>query len=242
MSTPVVKLPPPPSLPAKPEKRRVMLEVLLGQQAHVVEEFSRFANRPVETLCLSVIAGTYIAFGAVLAVVFPEGVAAQMGTGIAKIISGFGFVIGFSLVVMTGAILFTELNVSCPIYILVHGRENLFRVLRMWGFALLGNAAGAGIVAGLLAAGNSLSSTQVDNLRNVCVAKLSERDNGVGGWITTVVSALMANWMVGMAAILAGQGRTVPGASSAPWLCVRACECECVCLCVSGFLCVRVRQ
>lgn len=208
MTTPVAKLPPVP-VKGKPEERRVPLEVLVSMHTHVIEEFSRFGNRPYETLSLSILAGCYITFAAILAAVFSDGVADKLGNGVAKPLSAMGFVIGFGLVIVTGSLLFTELNVSCPIYIFIHGRENLLRVVRVWVFSLLGNAAGAGIVAGLVVGADALAPSVRETLKKICVAKLSQQANGVGGWFSTFTSAILANWLVGMAAVLAGEGRTL---------------------------------
>lgn len=65
----------------------------------------------LKALILSIMAGAFITFGALFSVLLSAGV--EM-TGPSLFLQGFGFSVGFFMVILTGALLFSETNVVLP--------------------------------------------------------------------------------------------------------------------------------
>lgn len=61
-----------------------------------------------QQLALSVAGGSFIAFGPLLSVALSTGVEVK---GPSNLLLGLGFTVGFAIVILTGSILFTEVNV-----------------------------------------------------------------------------------------------------------------------------------
>jgi formate/nitrite transporter len=108
----------------------------------------RKANLPLrQTLVLSVLAGAFIALGALFATTTLAG-AAALPYGVARLLAGLTFCLGLILVVLAGAELFTGNNLIVMAYI--NGRLPLTRLLRNWIYVYLGNFAGAAATAALV--------------------------------------------------------------------------------------------
>jgi formate transporter len=98
------------------------------------------ANASVlNTFVLAVLAGAFIALGAVLSTVIGTGSTA--GFGITRLLSGIGFSMGLVLVVVAGAELFTGNNLVMMSWISRH--ITIARLLRNWGIVYVGNLVGA---------------------------------------------------------------------------------------------------
>jgi formate/nitrite transporter len=96
---------------------------------------------------LGVLAGAFIAFGAMFATVVTAGTADQVAYGPARLLAGLVFSLGLVLVVVGGAELFTGNNLL--VMALVSKRVSARAVLRNWGIVYVGNFAGAVGVAAL---------------------------------------------------------------------------------------------
>ena len=158
-------------------------------------------------MALAFMAGAFITFGAMLSVVLTVGV---KPLGIAELVLGLGFTAGFALVILSGAALFTEVNVLLP-EIMLSRRRSPMRLFRFWLVVYLGNAVGAIAVGGLLNAGHVIGPEQAHRLSQLIAFKLQFAHTGVDGWFRAVASGVAANWLVGMAAFLATAARTVTG-------------------------------
>jgi len=98
------------------------------------------ANAPfVTTFVLGVLAGAFIALGAVLATMIGTG--SQLGFGVTRWLSGIGFSLGLILVVVAGAELFTGNNLI--VMSVVSGKVPIARLLRNWTIVYIGNFVGA---------------------------------------------------------------------------------------------------
>jgi formate/nitrite transporter FocA (FNT family) len=64
-----------------------------------------------QVLILSSIAGAFITIGALFSTLIATGTDNE---GVKRLLEGFGFSTGFFLVVLSGALLFTEVNVELP--------------------------------------------------------------------------------------------------------------------------------
>jgi len=109
------------------------------------------------------------------------------------------------------AALFTEANVVMPATLL-SGGSPARHVFRFWGLAVLGNVAGA-LLVGLMVSSVGSYDASFDALLAATIdAKMRFRAiGGVEGWMQALLSGVLANWLVGMAAFFATMGRTIIG-------------------------------
>lgn len=96
------------------------------------------------TLLLSILAGAFIALGAVFSTVVSAG-AAALPFGIARVLAGVAFSLGLILVVVAGAELFTGNNLL--VMACASRKATPARVLRNWCLVYVGNFIGAGATA-----------------------------------------------------------------------------------------------
>lgn len=185
--------------------RRLPQEVVLAFVDHA-EEF--LAASPLKLMVLAFAAGSFIAFGAMLSIVLTLGVETA---GVRSLLLGVGFAAGFSLVILSGAALVTEMNVMLPELFLSRPRQRCRRCVRFWIIVLVGNAAGALFVGGLLNAADAMEPAIDERITEILAEKMRFKDLGAEGWFRVVASAVLGNWLVGMAAFVATAARTVPG-------------------------------
>ncbi len=99
--------------------------------------------RPERTITLSILAGVFIAFGAVFSTLITSG--SGMSYGITKLMGGIAFSLGLILVVSGGAELFT--GNTLMIVARANKQITTLQILRNWLFVYLGNMIGALLVA-----------------------------------------------------------------------------------------------
>jgi formate/nitrite transporter len=98
------------------------------------------ARLPVlDTLALAVLAGAFIAFGAMFATLVTTG--NDFGFGLNRLIGGVAFSLGLILVVVGGAELFTGNNLIVMAW--ADRKITMRQLLRNWGLVFAGNFAGA---------------------------------------------------------------------------------------------------
>jgi len=157
---------------------------------------------------LALLGGGFITTGALFSVLLGTGIETA---GVKKLIEGFAFSAGFFFVVLSEAVLFTEANVVLPATLL-SDRRIWPRVLRFWALAWLGNLAGAWLFGNLIAVAQLYPAEVVGTLAETVEGKLAYRElGGVANWWRLVLSGILANWLVGMAAFFAFMGRTIIG-------------------------------
>jgi formate/nitrite transporter len=100
------------------------------------------------TFVLAVLAGAFIALGAMFATIVSSGTSGVVPYGIARLLSGLAFCLGLILVIVGGAELFTGNTLIIMAW--VSRKLSLRRLLRNWGLVLAGNLAGAMATAGLV--------------------------------------------------------------------------------------------
>jgi formate/nitrite transporter FocA (FNT family) len=184
-------------------------ELVMTEMAEVGAH--RAMNRTAsEVLVLSVLAGGFITIGAMFSTVIATGTENE---GVTRLLEGFGFSVGFFLVVLTGTLLFTEVNVEMPATLFGSGWRALGpRVARLWLLAAVGNMIGAFITGLAVSAAEELTPGSRELLTEIVDAKMRYREvGGLEGWLRAVLSGVLGNWMVGMAAFLAVMGRTIIG-------------------------------
>jgi formate transporter len=102
------------------------------------------------TFALAVLAGAFIAMGAVFATTTTAG-GSDLPYGVARLLAGLTFSLGLILVVVAGAELFTGNNLIVMAW--ASRRVSTARLLRNWAIVYAGNFAGAIATAGLLYVG-----------------------------------------------------------------------------------------
>jgi formate transporter len=120
----------------------------------------RASTDPLTLLVLSILAGAFVAFGAILATTVSAGsiaVATTDGTaafsaglpyGVVRLLTGVVFSVGLILVVVAGAELFTGNNIIVMAW--ASGKVRSRDLLLNWAIAFAGNFAGAFLTAGLM--------------------------------------------------------------------------------------------
>jgi formate/nitrite transporter FocA (FNT family) len=99
--------------------------------------------------------------------------------------------------------LFSEANVILPASALDCIRSQLFKGgLRFWIIAWLGNPIGALLVGWALQLSQHYPAGHYESLQEI---------GGVTAWFQILLSGMLGNWMVGMAAFFAIMGRTIVG-------------------------------
>jgi len=93
------------------------------------------------TLALAVLAGAFIALGAIFAIVSLTGTSEVIPWGWTRVLGGVVFSLGLVLVVVGGAELFTGNNLIIMAW--VSRRLSTWRLLRNWGIVYVGNLVGA---------------------------------------------------------------------------------------------------
>jgi formate transporter len=193
------------TLPERSEIHRLPHDVILRFLDHA-EEF--FAAGPLRQLALAFAAGSFITFGAVLSVALTVDVDS---VGISRLLLGLGFSAGFILVILSGSALFTEINVLLPEMFLSRPRDLCRRCWPFWFIAIVGNLLGALFVGSMINGAHVLGPLQEERLFELMEEKMQFQELGTEGWFVVLVSGILGNWLVGMAAFLATAARTVTG-------------------------------
>jgi formate/nitrite transporter len=122
--------------------------LLPPEMAEAAEEAGvRKAHLPTPILfVLAILAGAFIALGAVLSHVVLTGNTAHWG--LMRWVAGLAFSLGLVLVIFSGAELFTGNNLLVMAF--ANKRISLYRLFRNWFWVLLGNALGASLIAVLI--------------------------------------------------------------------------------------------
>ncbi len=94
----------------------------------------------ISTFVLAVLAGAFIAMGAIFATTVTTGTGA-LPYGLRKLLGGLVFCLGLILVVLAGAELFTGNNLIVMAW--ASGKVSTARLLRNWGIVYVGNFVGA---------------------------------------------------------------------------------------------------
>mgnify|MGYP002640421761 CR=1 FL=1 len=95
----------------------------------------------MRTFALALLAGAFIAMGAIFATTIATGAVGVLTYGVTKLLVGFVFCLGLILVVIGGAELFTGNNLIVMAW--ASGKVSTGALLRNWGIVYLGNFVGA---------------------------------------------------------------------------------------------------
>ncbi|PZN93104.1 MAG: formate transporter FocA [Alphaproteobacteria bacterium] len=152
---------------------------------------------------LALLAGVYISFGGLFAIVALAGSDGMMAFGAAQVIAGLGFSVGLILVILAGAELFT--GNTLMIIALAEGTIGLGAMLRALGLAYGFNLAGSLAVAALAV----VAAVHVAGDGAVGIAALDMADAKVKlAFGPALASGILANMLVCLAVWMAFGART----------------------------------
>ena len=157
---------------------------------------------------LSLKAGAFMTFGAVFSILLVIGIQAK---GAGYLLSGLEFATGYAMVFLTGAILFTEVNVLLPTYLFQRPNWSYQLYLKFWASTYVGNIAGAFFAAVIIIASSSLNKGFEHELNVFLSHKMGFLEHGAWGWFQIMLSGIVANWLIGMAAFLTTAARDIIG-------------------------------
>ena len=133
-----------PAVSIPPRERPAELDALLPPEMAAKATdvgVSKASMSTVRTLALSVLAGAFIALGAIFATSALAGAAGEVAFGVARVLAGLVFSLGLILVVVAGAELFTGNNLIVMAW--AERRVPTRWLLRNWSLVYLGNFVGA---------------------------------------------------------------------------------------------------
>ena len=202
-------------MPAAPDAEPAPAPQDLSSE-QVIDELSRYGVHRIrdtsipQIVVLAMMGGGFITLGALFSVLLSEQVQAM---GPRYLLQGFGFSAGFFFVILSGAILFTEANVVLPSTLLRQRAKSLLgRLVVFWALALIGNFAGAWLTSWLICWAQVYPPEMHEALAAFVAKKTAYHSVGTAtAWFQAVLSGVLANWMVGMAAFFATMGRTIIG-------------------------------
>ena len=158
---------------------------------------------PFRMLALAVLAGAFIAMGAVFMTTVTAGASGVLPFGIAKLVGGLAFCLGLILVVVAGAELFTGNNLIVMAW--ASRKVTTGKLLRNWVIVYVGNFVGAILTAyGMYLSGQFAFGQGAVGLQALTIANAK-----VGlGFTQAVVLGIFCNALVCMAVWLCMSART----------------------------------
>ncbi len=165
-------------------------------------------------LVLAMMGGAYISLGSMVAIIVAGGMqgVASSNPGLVKLIFGALFPLGFILVTLAGAELFTSTTAITSVG-LFSKEQSLGKMLKTWTFSYAGNFVGALIVVYLLGNGSHIFAKDIyqNFIFSIAEHKLENP------FMTTFIKGIGANWLVCLAAWLAYSAKDVGGKVIALW-------------------------
>jgi formate/nitrite transporter len=156
------------------------------------------------TFVLSLLAGFYIAFGAQLATVVTQDSAAHVGLGISRLLGGSVFSLGLMLVVVCGAELFTGNSLLANAAL--HGEIPWIKLTENWIIVIVGNLLGSLFFAWLMFETRLWEGSPVaEHAIRIAAAKCRLP------FMAALVRAILCNWLVCLAVMMATASRDIPG-------------------------------
>jgi len=161
----------------------------------------RAATDPLIVLVLSVLAGAFVAFGAIFATTVTAGAGLPYGVG--RLLTGLVFSVGLIMVIIAGAELFTGNNLIVMAW--ASGKVTTTSLLLNWLLTFVGNCAGAMATAGLM-----LCTTQYTfGSGAVGLAALTTANSKAAlAFVPALALGIMCNALVCLAAWMCYSART----------------------------------
>ena len=160
-----------------------------------------------KALVAGFLAGAYIAFGALLAVVVSSGLDPEVWGGLPTFFSGAVFSLGLILVVIAGSELLTGNMALVPLAV-IRRKASLGHLLHNFGFVLIGNLLGSLFVAYFLAVESGVVTAEAPLAR---LAELAEAKGNTESTWEIFLRALGCNWLVCLAVWMAFAAEDIAG-------------------------------
>jgi formate/nitrite transporter len=157
----------------------------------------------LRTFVLAILAGAFIALGAIFATTISAGTSSELPFGVAKLLVGLAFCLGLVLVVIGGAELFTGNNLIVMAW--ASRKVSTTALLRNWGIVYVGNFVGSIGTAILII----LSRQYTFGGGLVGASALAIANGKVGyGWFQALMLGLLGNILVCLAVWLTFSARS----------------------------------
>jgi formate/nitrite transporter len=157
----------------------------------------------LRTFVLAILAGAFIALGAIFATTVSAGTAIELPYGVTKLLVGFVFCLGLVLVVIGGAELFTGNNLIVMAW--ASRKVSTSALFRNWGIVYAGNFVGAVGTAVLVL----LSRQYTFGGGLVGLSALATANSKVGlGWFQALMLGILCNILVCLAVWLTFSARS----------------------------------
>ena len=157
----------------------------------------------INTFLLAVLAGAFIAFGAIFSTTVTAGATGVLPYGIIKLIGGLAFCLGLILVVVAGAELFTGNNLIVMAW--ASGKVTIAQLLKNWIIVYVGNFVGSIATALFMFLSEQYAFGSGDiglNILNIADAKTNL------GFVQAIVLGILCNALVCLAVWLTFSTRT----------------------------------
>jgi formate/nitrite transporter len=182
-------------------------------EAAVTSGAAKAALGPGKALVGGFLAGAYIAFGGLLAIIVTAGLKAEQWGGLITLFTGLVFSLGLILVVVGGAELLTGNMALIPMAVLAR-RTSVVKMLINWFWVTIGNLAGSLFVAYFLAdktgvlakSGAATATTGFTRLGAIAMGKAVSETH-----YEQFLRAVGCNWLVCLAVWLALAATDVAG-------------------------------
>lgn len=151
---------------------------------------------------LALLAGAYIAMGAVLSTVVTNDLPAYIGDGLSRLVGGLSFSLGLILVILGGAELFTGNNLM--VAGLLEKKVTFKQVLKNWSWVYFFNFAGALLIvfifyfSGIWKANNYAIAVKAVSIANTKISLY---------WSEAFFRGILCNWLVCLAVWLSMAGK-----------------------------------
>ena len=175
-----------------------------------------------KTLVSAALAGAYVGFGGLLAILVGKGIAPTVVDGVSyngwsRLVFAGVFPVGLMLVLIAGAELFTG-NTAVLVPGVLAGRAPLRGLLRNWALVYAGNLAGSLVLAYFLAYLTGLCAGEP----YVSAVRAIARDKTNLAFMTAFWRAVGCNWLVCLAIWLTAAADDVAGKVLAVWFPIMA--------------------
>lgn len=192
-----------------PTRQHATVDEVLPKMREETEYY--LTRTSFQILLLATMGGVFVTFGALFSLLLSDGVTSA---GPALLLGGLGFSVGFFMIILGRAALFTEANVMLPATALQSDKIGLpSGAWKFWVIAWVGNMLGAFLIAQIIAFAQIYPDSTYALLGKTVAKKMVYLNEGGAAidWMRIVVSGMLGNGMIGIAAFFAIMANTVVG-------------------------------
>lgn len=191
-----------------PQRQHLAAYEVLPAMQHETDFF--LSRTPGQIIVLALAGGMFVTLGALFSLLLSAGVTSF---GPMILLQGLGFSAGFFMIILSRAALFTEANVILPAsYLHATPRSLPMAALRFWMLAWIGNMLGAFLIGMVITFAQDYPEPVRAGLDAVISKKMAYmEEGGATAWLRIVVSGMLGNGLIGMAAFFATMANTLIG-------------------------------